>query len=699
MRKQYGHILNALLLAMVCSSAAAELVVDDAALSDESSGTNWLGHGRTYSEQRYSPLTQINADNVNRLGLAWSLDLPGERSLNATPLAVDGVLYFSGTYGVVTAVDARTGKLLWRFDPETIEHSGERLRLLWGTSRGVAYWKGSVFVGTGDGRLIAIDAKTGKQRWSTLTTDPEEPLYITGAPRVFNDKVVIGNGGTELGSVRGYATAYDTRTGEQVWRFYTVPGNPADGFEDAAQSMAANTWTGEWWIHGGGGTVWNAMTYDPEFNLVYLGTGNGSPWNRKIRSPDGGDNLFLCSIVAVDADTGEYRWHYQTTPGESWDYNSAQDMILVDLTLGGRTIKGLVHAPKNGFFYVLDRSNGTLLSGKPYTKTTWATKIDLKSGRPIEVAGARYENGEATVWPGPPGGHSWEPMSYNPKTGLVYLPYNVIPGYYNDKGIKRTEWRATRFEFSTGVRNDTSLGDSPPGDAGSAALGAWDPIAGEYRWTIPKPVMGNPGTMTTAGGLVFQGSADGTFSAYDATTGETLWDYATGLGISAPAVTYKLAGKQNVALLVGWGGAQVMLGGNLAARHGWEYGRQTRRLLSFVLDGRGQLPKNNPPSFAQPLQQPEFELDADLVAKGLHTYTAMCAWCHGPGVVAGGGTPDLRASPIVTDTAAFKRIVVGGERVTRGMPEFSALTQEDLDALQHFIRSKARLVFGNVDAN
>ena len=256
MAERFRYLLSTALIALACQSTAGELVVDESALADEASGTNWLGHGRTYSEQRYSPLTQINTDNVERLGLAWSLDLPTERSLNATPLAVDGVLYFSGTYSVVTAVDARSGKPLWRFDPKTIEHAGERLRTLWGTSRGVAYWKGSVFVGTGDGRLIALDAKTGEQQWSTLTIDPEEPLYITGAPRVFNDKVVIGNGGTELGSVRGYATAYDTRTGDQVWRFYTVPGDPAKGFEDSAQAMAAKTWTGEWWKHGGGGTVW-----------------------------------------------------------------------------------------------------------------------------------------------------------------------------------------------------------------------------------------------------------------------------------------------------------------------------------------------------------------------------------------------------------------------------------------------------------
>ncbi len=668
---------------------AADLIVDSAAISDESTGENWLAHGRTYSEQRFSPLDEINDANVQTLGLSWFLDLPEERALNATPLVVEGVIYFSGHNSVVTAVDAKAGTVLWRFDPETIRHAGERGKLLWGTNRGVAYWKSKVFVGTGDGRIIAIDAQSGNQVWSTQTVDPSVPYYITGAPRVFNDKVIIGNAGTELGPVRGYVTAYDTETGEQAWRFYTVPGEPAKGFEDEAQAMAAKTWTGEWWEHGGGGTVWNAMTYDPDFNAIYLGTGNGAPWNHKIRSPDGGDNLFLCSIVALDADTGEYRWHYQTTPAESWDYNSAMDMVLADLQLGGRTIKALMHAPKNGFFYVLDRANGNLLSAKPFTKVTWATKVDLKTGRPLEVPGVRYENDDVFIYPGPYGGHSWDPMSYSPITGLVYLPYSEIPGYYSDKGIKRTLWRATKLEFSAGIAVETMFGNDFPTEGTSAGLGGWDPRKGQYVWRVPSAAMGNPGTMTTAGNLVFQGRADGALIAYRADDGALLWRFATGLGISSPPVTYAVDDRQYVALLVGWGGAQAMLGGSIAAQYGWSYGRHPRRLLSFALDGEAVLPPATPPAFAKPLEVADFVIDETLAEKGLSRYVRSCAWCHGPGATAGGGAPDLRASLIVTSRDAFKKVLADGQLVARGMPRFAEFSNEDREELMHFLRKKA----------
>jgi quinohemoprotein ethanol dehydrogenase len=287
---------------LVTPCAVAETVVDDAALSDEMQGENWLGYGRTYSEQRYSPLLQINDKNVKDVGIEWYLDLPNDRSLTGTPLVVDGVLFFNGSYNVIRAVEAKSGRVLWEYDPKVIEHSGDRLRILWDWNRGIAYWKGKVIMATIDGRLIAIDAKTGKEIWTTQTFDPELPLFITGAPKVFKDKVIIGNGGTEWSASRGFVTAYDAQTGKQVWRFYVVPGNPADGFEDNAMKMAAETWTGNWWEHGGGGNVWHGITYDPEFNQIYIGTGNGSPWNQKIRSPDGGDNLFLCAAVALDAD-------------------------------------------------------------------------------------------------------------------------------------------------------------------------------------------------------------------------------------------------------------------------------------------------------------------------------------------------------------------------------------------------------------
>ena len=425
------HVLWALAMVFALSGAgtqAADTVVDDKYLSSDGDGSNWAAYGRTSSETRYSPLDQINSDNVKQLGIQWALDLPKERSLISTPLAIDGVIYFTGSYSYTRAVDARTGKVLWEYDPKVIEHAGDRLRIMWDTNRGPAFYKGKLIITTVDGRLVALDAKTGKMLWETMTIDPRRSYYITGAPKVFRDKVIIGNGGTEHEAARGYVTAYDVNTGKQAWRFYIVPGNPADGFENKAMEMAAKTWTGEWWKHGGGGNAWNGITYDPEFNTVYIGTGNGSPWNQKIRSPGGGDNLFLCSIVALDADSGEYKWHYQTNPGETWDYNSNMDIVLADVQYGGQTVKAILHAPKNGFFYVINRANGELLSAEKFAKATWAERIDLKTGRPVEVEGARYEDGEETVWPSPFGAHSWHPMSYNPNTGLTYIPAIEMAG-------------------------------------------------------------------------------------------------------------------------------------------------------------------------------------------------------------------------------------------------------------------------------
>jgi quinohemoprotein ethanol dehydrogenase len=374
-------------------------------IADERDGANWPSFGRTYSETHASPLADINAGNVARLGLAWSLDLPGISNGATVPLAVDGIVYFTVGQSIVHAVEATTGRLLWRHDPEVAKVAGRKLRITWGP-RGIGWWEGKVYVGTTDGRLIAIDAKNGRQVWSAQTVDPGNELTITGPPRVFNGKVIIGNAGSEFGANRGYVTAYDAESGEQAWRFWIVPGNPADGFENAAMEMAAKTWTGEWWKFGGGGQAWNAMTYDPQFNRVYIGTGNGAPWNRKVRSPGGGDNLFLCSIVALDADTGEYAWHYQTTPGETWDYNSAMDITLATMTVDGRPRPVILHAPKNGFFYVIDRETGKVLSAEKFGKVTWAERVDLATGRPVEAPGARYEDGPALIWPSTMGVHN-----------------------------------------------------------------------------------------------------------------------------------------------------------------------------------------------------------------------------------------------------------------------------------------------------
>ena len=667
-------------------TTAAPTVVDDRALADESSGENWLAYGRTYSEKRYSPLAEISADNVAGLGVDWYIELPRARSLPGTPLIVDGVMYFEEFYNVVHAVDAASGEPLWEYDPQVIEHAGPRLRVMWDYSRGLAFWQGKVYAATIDGRLIAIDAKTGEELWSAMTLDPGKPYTITGAPKVFKGKVIIGNGGSEMTAARGYVTAYDAETGAQLWRFYVVPANPADGFESEAMAMAAETWTGEWWNFGGGGNVWNGITYDPEFDALYIGTGNGSPWNRKIRSPGGGDNLFLCSIVALDPDTGDYLWHYQTVPGETWDYNSNMDLVLADLEIGGRVVKALMHAPKNGFFYVIDRETGKLISAEPFARVTWASHVDLETGRPVEVPGARYEDTYEEVYPSALGAHSWHPMSYNPGTGLVYIPAIDWGMPYDDSGIDLESWRSPDWAFQPGIN---VFGGDAPADSGTSTLKAWDPVRQTLVWERPTPGIWNAGTLTTAGNLVFQGQASGKLVAYAADSGEVLWQHDLGLGISAPPVTDSVKGRQYVSILVGWGGAAVALGGSVAAQHGWAYREQPRRLVTFSLDGKSTLPASPPPRVPQPLEAPDFVVDDTLASRGEPIYKGTCTLCHGPVAVSGGSAPDLRASPVVLSAEAFADVLSGGVRREMGMPAFEELDADDLTGLRHYIRKMA----------
>ena len=680
----------ALWLPLGFHSAQAATTVDAAALSDQTQGKNWLAYGRNFYEQRYSPLTQIDTENASKLGLAWSMALPKDRSLLGTPVVVDGVLYFSGSWSVTRAVDAKTGKLLWEYDPKSIEHAGDRLRIFWDSNRGLAYWKGTIVICTIDGRLIALDAKTGKERWSTQTFDESKPMYISGHPKVFRGLVLIGNGGTEFGGSRGFVSAYHVTTGKLAWRWYVVPGNPADGFEDASQEAAAKTWTGEWWKHGGGGNVWNGITYDPEFNQILLGTGNGSPWNRKVRSPGGGDNLYLCSVVALDADTGKYKWHYQTVPGETWDYNSSMDIVLADLDIKGKKTKAILHAPKNGFFYVLDRSNGKLLTAEKIAQVTWATGIDMKTGRPIEAPGARYEDGEELVWPGPLGAHNWHAMSFSPKTGLVYIPKQELPAMFNDKGVKMVDWRSPYFGMDTAV--DMGLGGDVPQDIATSSLLAWDPIKQVKVWEAPQPEYWNAGTMVTAGNLVFQGGISGEFAAYDARDGKKVWSVNVGSGISAPPITYEVDGKQYVSLLVGFGGAGVSLaGGTALARFGWAYGAQTRQLYTFALDGKAPMPKVGDPVVPKAIVMPEFKVDDQLATRGEEIWKGNCVICHGAGAVSGGYAPDLRASPIFATPAALKAVIHDGLKVANGMPRYKDMSDADLEALQHFVRKQAKL--------
>ena len=665
-------------------NALAATTIDNAALNNDADGHNWAAYGRTFSETHYSPLAEITRETVPRLNLAWALDLDVTNNLS-TPLAVDGVIYVASGYSFVHAVDAKTGKLLWRYDPEVLKVVGNKLRTGWGI-RGLAYWKGRLFIGTHDGRLIALDARKGTLVWSVQTLDAGDGSFVSGLPRVFNDKVVIGFGGGDFGAVRGYVTAYDTNTGKQLWRWWTVPGDPAKGFENPAMEMAAKTWTGEWWKYGGGGTVWNAMTYDPEFNRLYIGTGNGGPWNWKIRSPGGGDNLFLCSVVALDADTGEYIWHYQTTPGDSWDYNSAMDMTLATLTIGGTPRKVLLHAPKNGFFYVIDRATGKLISAEKLGTVTWATKVDMATGRPILTPNARYENGPVTLWPSFQGVHNLYPQSFSAKTGLVYVPTIEMPATFGgDVDVKNWHPLPLSIQF-TGF--PTADGD-PPADGGKSFLTAWDPVKQRAMWQQPTPGPHNGGTLATAGDLVFQGQADGYINAYGASDGRKVWSFYAATAALGTPITFAIGKTQYVSILTGPLNGAPGGFGSMAARFGWDARIHPRRLLTFVLDGKAKLPPTPPPVFAKPLDGPEVNVDDALVKEGIQQWS-RCQLCHGPGAVAGGTAPDLRASQIVLNPAQFATVLKGSLE-PRGMPKFAELTDHEQEALRHYIRYRARL--------
>ena len=673
-----------LALAAGCSEQPTQSVEDK---EPEKSFVNWVSYGNTHSEQRFGTSDQINATNINRLGLAWAQDIPEARTLQATPLAIDGVLYYTTDWGMsVYAVDGETGEVKWvnRVESET----PDVMRITMGSSRGVAYHDGKIISGVSDGRLRALDADTGEVIWSVRTFGKNSSRNISGAPRVFKDKVIIGHGGGDL-ATRGYVSTYDANTGEFLWRFFTVPGNPEDGFEDDTMAMAAETWTGEWWKYGGGGTVWNGITYDPEYNRIYLGTGNSNPYSPSIRSPDGGDNLFLCSIVALDADTGEYIWHYQVNPREAWDYKATADMILAELEIEGKVRKVLMQAPTNGFFYVLDRETGKLISAEKWGgKVNWAERIDLETGRPVEKPNIRYEDGESVhMWPSTFGAHNYQPMSYNPVTGLVYIPHmeaGMIMGTVSPERYKVDPIRTGyKHVAQTGATFGGLLFDSEHGGKGSIV--AYDPVTQEERWRDVSDSFWNGGTLTTAGNLAFYATALGELNAYNATTGEKLWSFNTGLGMISAPMTYSIGDTQYIAILVGYGGTAAS--GIPLMKHGWKFGLQPRRLLAFKLDGKLPLPETPPPSFdVNPVIIEGVELDGEKVQAGVNLYHTVCVVCHGGMLEAESVAPDLRESHIAANLEALTVVLRTGNLASRGMPLFDDLSDEDIENLYHYIR-------------
>jgi quinohemoprotein ethanol dehydrogenase len=687
-----GSVLLAAALAAALPGARAHADqtggVDNAVLENETDGTDWPAYGRTFSESRFSPLKQINDSNVSRLGLAWALDLDVPNSITA-PVEAGGVIYLAAGYSVVHAVRATDGRLLWRYDPKVAERSGPKLRAGWGI-RGLSLWKDKVYVGTQDGRLLALAAATGNLAWSVQTLDPANGAFISGAPRAFDGKIVIGNAGGDFSPIRGYVTAYDAETGRQIWRFYVVPGKPRakDGAaSDEVMDQAAKTWTGEWWKLGGGGNVWNSMTFDPQLHRLYLGTGNAGPSNWKIRSPEGGDNLYTASVVAIDADTGRYVWHYQTTPGDAWDYDSATDMTLASLSIQGHPRRVLLHAAKNGFFYVIDRDTGRLISAEKLGTVTWAERVDLTTGRPVETPGARYRDKNVLLWPSFQAVHHWTPQSFSPLTGLVYVPTLEMAFPFGDEGVDKKHWNPMPLtpEFAGFTPGD---GDVPK-DGGKSILKAWDPVLQKEVWSIETPGISEGGTLATAGNLVIQGRADGHLHAYSADHGKDLWSFDAGVAITGVPITYSANGRQYVTITSGPLNGATAAYGSVSARWGWPSRGFPRRLLTFTLDGKAALPLTPAPSFATPLAAPEFKVDPAMVAAGSREYV-RCVLCHGTGVVAGGNAPDLRASPVLLSAAGFAAIVRGGALVSRGMPQFAELSDTQLESLRHYVRAKAR---------
>jgi quinohemoprotein ethanol dehydrogenase len=666
----------------------AVAVTDARLLNAANEPSQWLSYGGSYSEQRFSKLAQVNLDTVKTLGLKWFADYDTNLDQHGTPLYVDGAIFVSTAWNKLYAFDAKTGKQLWQYNAKV---PGEWLKNVCcgNVNRGVAAFNGKIYMGTLDGRLVAIDAKTGKEAWSTNTidgdaSDPLNRYSLTMAPRIAKGKVFIGASGGEFG-VRGWIAAFDAETGKQIWRFYNVPGDPSKGFENEAMKKAAATWSGEWWKLGGGGTVWDAVIYDPETDLLIYGTGNGTPWNQTNRDPKGGDNLYIASIVALKPDSGEYVWHYQTTPGDTWDYDAVSPMMTADLTIDGEKRHVVMQPNKNGFMYVLNAADGKLLSADAFTEVNWAKGVNLKTGRPNVVPEARYKNRPWNLAPGVQGGHSWHPNAFSPETGLVYIP--AWEAYF--PMIADPNYKPATGGFNLGISfgspNMAATNLQPTNKTGiTGRLKAWDPVARKVVWETEGFVNDRPtgGVLATAGGLVFMGNGGGQeLRAYDAKSGAQVWSYKTQTNIYAAPITYELDGKQYVAASVGG----VARGGYFAPGYS--------RMLVFELGGTAQLPPNEeytPP----PLNPPASTAAADVIKTGGEKYSQYCSVCHGnDGVMQRGTFPNLMVTPMLHTQEGFDQIVLQGVRAEKGMGSFAKdLSAADSAAVREYLISRANVL-------
>jgi quinohemoprotein ethanol dehydrogenase len=561
---------------------------------------SWLSYGHSQNETRFSPLKQIDASNAGRLGLSWSYVAgAGGGNQEGTPLVWNDTLYGITSWSVVFALDARTGKELWRWDPE-VNQTAVRPKICCGiVNRGMALYNGMLIAPAIDGRLFALNALTGKPVWETRVAYPQDLYTITMAPRIAGNKVVVGISGGDK-PTRGFVDAYDAATGKRAWRFYTVPGDPAKGFENEAMRAAAKTWGGEFYKNGGGGAVWDGVAYDPETNLVYVGTGNAEPWVQKFRGAQSVDNLYTCSILALDVNTGQLKWHYQTVPNDNWDFDSVQQLMILDLRINGRQRKVITQAAKNGFFYVLDRATGEFISGAPFVKVNWATGFDER-GRPMVNNEAYYDQEGVEIFPTGGGAHNWSPMSFNPATGLVYIPASYLPFPY--QAAVELKPGTSGYVRPTGElrKISKSIGPVAP-EKIRGGLQAWDPIGQKLVWRADGGGGIGGGTVTTAGNLVFQVSNDGMFHAYSADKGEKLYEIQVGRTGMAPPITYEAGGKQFVAFLGGLGRPATVVGPNDAKID------NPPMLFVFEVDGKAELPKPAPvppPNNRGPAPAPE----------------------------------------------------------------------------------------------
>jgi quinohemoprotein ethanol dehydrogenase len=673
---RYRPVIAASLLLVTSVVPAAGKVTNERVLAESASGENWFLKGGDFRGTHYSPLSQVNVENVNTLGLAWAADLPIPDGISTTPIVVDGVIYLSGAYSVVFAIDATNGNVLWSYDPEVRNAFADRPGLSWisRVNRGVAVWDGDVFATTADCRLISIDAATGEMNWTMQTCNNDEGYSISDSPYVGGGLVFVGNAGSESAEKnRGYISAYHADDGDLEWRFFIVPSDNPDENDTPALKMAAKTWSGDVLEkHGGGGNSWNEMTYDPVSNQLFFGTSGSHLYTHALRSPDGGDNLFLSSIVAINAETGAYNWHYQTVDKDSWDFNATMNIVLADLTIGGRDRETVLIAPKNGFHYALDRHTGELLTAGKYAKVNWATHINMETGRPNYDPSAAYwtaGQGSATLfWPNYWGAHSWNPMAFHPQLKLSYIPVIDLPSVVDNEGAGEDVVMFTELD---GVAHY-------PGK-----LVAFDPVTQSIRWSVDRALPYNGGLMATAGNLVFQGSAEGRFEAYAADTGRQLWSVQTGSAINAAPASYSLDGKQYVLIPIGAGGGLQFL---YPEMHSTDESKGPTRLLAFTLDGKTDIPV--PAAGYPPLpDQPDLEASGETIALGKALYDDACKFCHGSGAVTrfGGSVPDLRYSSEETH-ATWHGIVVGGAMSANGMPAMG-LDIEESEAIRNYVLS------------